>query len=94
MLAFVASVKHGDGYGCVAGRVKANNKITGRIDHDFRCYAIFDFCHARLAWVPHHLATSYITMERTQQICDKCPILRQHLAALDPFVKAWDWATH
>eukprot|EP00973_Karenia_brevis_P052209 7254810-Karenia_brevis.AAC.1 len=45
MLAFVKSVKHGNGHGCVVGRAKANNKITNRIDHDFRSYAIFDFCH-------------------------------------------------
>eukprot|EP00973_Karenia_brevis_P062852 8740017-Karenia_brevis.AAC.1 len=67
MIAFVSSVKHGDKYGCVVGRVRANDKITGKVNHDFRCYAKFDFCHARLAWVPLHLATSYHTMQRTGQ---------------------------
>eukprot|EP00973_Karenia_brevis_P058520 8150128-Karenia_brevis.AAC.1 len=61
------SVKRGDGYGCVVGRVKANDKATGRINHDFVCYAISDFCYARMAWAPHHLATQYHTMQRTGQ---------------------------
>eukprot|EP00973_Karenia_brevis_P047555 6599661-Karenia_brevis.AAC.1 len=50
MIAFVSSVQHDGKYGCVVGRVRANNKITGKINHDVRCYAKFDFCYARMAW--------------------------------------------
>eukprot|EP00973_Karenia_brevis_P052988 7365414-Karenia_brevis.AAC.1 len=91
MIAFVVSVPHDGKYGCVVGRVRANNKITGKINHDVRCYAKYEFCHARMAWVTAHHATSYNTMWRTGQVCDKCPILRKHLTVFDPFVKGWDW---
>eukprot|EP00973_Karenia_brevis_P032423 4471803-Karenia_brevis.AAC.1 len=32
-------------------------------------------------------------MERTGQVCTKCPVFRKHLTAFKPYVKAWDWGT-
>eukprot|EP00973_Karenia_brevis_P054034 7505620-Karenia_brevis.AAC.1 len=91
MIAFVGSVPHNGKYGCVVGRVKAVDKVTGKTNHDIKCYAKYAFCHARNAWTLETNATSYHTMKRTGQVFTKCPVFRKHLTAFKPYVKAWDW---